>query len=64
MGNTTRRTSRFEICLCPLCATHFFNSATRRIYRTDPLQDSMDKCDLCRTRWGYDFSICTYKGRV
>ena len=57
MNPTNQRNSKIEICLCPRCASHFFQSVTHAISRADPIQVLLDTCDCCRTKRGYDFII-------
>ena len=57
MGYNVRKCPGTDLCLCSQCASHFYNSPTHRIFRTDPLQVTKDLCDHCRARRGYDFII-------
>ena len=62
--------SNMELCLCPRCASQFYNASSQRIKRADPIQVYLDVCDCCRTRRGYDFilavpvSVCRTEYRV
>ncbi len=46
-----------ELCLCPICASQFFNSPEHIIRRVDPLCVKKDDCTYCQVRQGYDYVI-------
>ncbi len=46
-----------ELCLCPICASQFFNSPEHIIRRVNPLCDVKDDCTYCQVRKGYDYMI-------
>ena len=46
-----------EICLCPSCASAFYNIPSYRIVRKDPYQTNKDFCTYCSSRLGYDFLV-------
>lgn len=45
------------LCLCPTCASQFFNSPDHIIRRVDPLSEVKDDCTYCQVRKGYDYRI-------
>lgn len=49
--------SKMELCLCPRCASQFYNVSSQRIRRADPIQVYLDVCDCCRSRRGFDFIL-------
>ena len=50
-------TNKMELCLCPRCASQFYNASSQRIRRADPIQVYLDMCDCCRSRRGFDFIL-------
>ena len=52
-----KKTSYIEMCLCPRCASVYYESKEHFIKRVDPNQKILDSCDLCRHPHGYDFRI-------
>ena len=46
-----------EICLCPRCASQFYNSPHYYIKRADYNQTTKEPCTYCNIRSGYDFLI-------
>ena len=46
-----------EICLCPKCASAFYDIPSYKIVRKDPYQVNKDLCTYCNSRFGYDFLI-------
>lgn len=46
-----------EICLCPICASAFYDIPSYKIMRKDPYQVNKDLCTYCNSRFGYDFLI-------
>ena len=50
-------TNKMELCLCPRCASQFYNASSQRIRRADPIQVYLDVCDCCRSRRGFDFIL-------
>jgi len=45
------------LCLCPTCASQFYNSPTHSIRRLDPYSKEKDDCTYCQVRKGYDYLI-------
>ena len=45
------------LCLCPTCASQFFNSPDHIIRRVDPLSEVKEDCTYCQVRKGYDYRI-------
>lgn len=45
------------LCLCPTCASQFFNSPDHIIRRVDPLSNVKEDCTYCQVRKGYDYRI-------
>lgn len=45
------------LCLCPTCASQFYNSPTHSIRRLDPYSTEKDDCTYCQVRKGYDYLI-------
>lgn len=46
-----------EICLCPSCASTFYDIPSYKIIRKDPYQVDKELCTYCNSRLGYDFLI-------
>ena len=46
-----------EICLCPSCASAFYDIPSYKIIRKDPYQVERDLCTYCSRRLGYDYLI-------
>ena len=46
-----------EICLCPKCASAFYDIPSYKIMKKDPYQVNKDLCTYCNSRFGYDFLI-------
>ena len=46
-----------ELCLCPACASAFYDIPSYRIIRKDPYQVEKETCTYCGSRQGYDFLI-------
>lgn len=46
-----------ELCLCPTCASQFYNSPEHVIRRSDPYQSIKDDCTYCQVRQGFDYRI-------
>ena len=46
-----------EICLCPRCASQFYNSRQHFIKRADYYQINKEPCTYCNSRNGFDFLI-------
>lgn len=46
-----------EICLCPSCASSFYDIPSYKIRRKDPYQVDKELCTYCSIRLGYDFLI-------
>lgn len=49
--------NKMEICLCPSCASSFYNMKDRVIRRVDPTQTEKERCTMCNYRTGYDYYI-------
>lgn len=45
------------MCLCPVCAKPFYESAEHFIKRADEKQSTREVCMFCNTRRGYDYLI-------
>ena len=45
------------LTLCTRCARTYQNMPDRRVKRADRTQRIKERCDLCRTRMGYDYII-------
>jgi len=45
------------LCLCPSCASYFYQSRDHIIRRIDPKAKVKEPCDYCRLRQGYDYTI-------
>ena len=45
------------LCLCPTCASQFYNSPDHFIRRLDPFGGEKDDGTYCQVRKGYDFLI-------
>lgn len=52
------------LCLCPTCASQFYNSPVHVIRRVDPLQRAMESCTYCEVRKGYDYRITHRRKRL
>ena len=48
---------KMELCLCPRCASQFYNVSSQKIHRANPIQVYLDVCDCCRCRRGFDFIL-------
>ncbi|MGC4019947.1 MAG: type II toxin-antitoxin system PemK/MazF family toxin [Muricomes sp.] len=48
------------LCLCPVCARHFYEIPNNYIKRVDSEQQYKDTCMFCNVRKGYDY----YIGRI
>ncbi len=51
------RQDEMVLCLCPTCASQFFNSPDHIIRRVDPLSVIKEDCTYCQVRKGYDYRI-------
>lgn len=51
------RPDEMVLCLCPTCASQFFNSPDHIIRRVDPLSEIKEDCTYCQVRKGYDYRI-------
>lgn len=51
------RQDEMVLCLCPTCASQFFNSPDHIIRRVDPLSVVKEDCTYCQVRKGYDYRI-------
>ena len=45
------------LCLCPSCASYFYQSKDHFIRRVDSSAKKKEPCDYCRLRQGYDYTI-------
>lgn len=52
------------LCLCPVCASQFFNSPEHVIRRVDPLKKEKDTCAYCELREGYLYRVIHRKKRL
>ena len=52
------------LCLCPTCASQFYNSPVHVIRRVDPLQRATESCTYCEVRNGYDYRITHRRKRL
>lgn len=46
-----------ELCLCPSCASPFYDDPNCRIFRKNPYQVEKEQCTYCNSRYGYDFIV-------
>lgn len=53
----TEAENEMELCLCPTCASQFYNSPNHFIRRVDPFQKYKDICTYCNYRYGFDYLI-------
>ena len=53
-----------RLCLCPTCASQFYNSPDHIIRRVDPLQTDKEDCTYCNVRKGVDYRINKKKKRL
>lgn len=51
------RPDEMVLCLCPTCASQFFNSPNHIIRRVNPLSEVKEDCTYCQVRKGYDYRI-------
>lgn len=51
------KTLKMELCLCGVCAHHFYNSPASHIRRKDPYQLEKDVCTFCNVRYGFDYIV-------
>lgn len=69
-GVATRQSTSDEtddemvLCLCPTCASQFYNSPNHVIRRVDPTQVAKDSCTYCEVRSGYDFRIINQRKTI
>ena len=52
------------LCLCPTCASQFYNSPEHIIRRVNPLQTDKEDCTYCHVRKGVDYRIIKKKKRL
>lgn len=52
------------LCLCPTCASQFYNSPDHVIRRVNPFQTVKDDCTYCQVRQGYDYVISRKQHKV
>lgn len=52
------------LCLCPVCASQFYNSPDHIIRRVNPLQTDKEDCTYCNVRKGVDYRIIRKKKRL
>lgn len=53
-----------HLCLCPTCASQFYNSPEHIIRRVNPLQVDKEDCVYCNVRKGFDYRIIKKKKRL
>ncbi|NCB27372.1 MAG: type II toxin-antitoxin system PemK/MazF family toxin [Bacteroidia bacterium] len=58
------RPDEMTLCLCPVCASQFYNSPDHIIRRVNPLQSHKETCTYCDVRNGYDYIIIKKKKRL
>jgi len=58
------RPEEMTLCLCPVCASQFYNSPDHIIRRVNPLQNHKETCTYCDVRNGYDYIIIKKKKRL
>lgn len=46
------------MCLCSTCLNDFKNTASYKIEKSE-YQETMDRCDYCNHRYGYDYILYT-----
>lgn len=46
------------MCLCLTCLNDFKNTGSYKIEK-DEYQETMDRCDYCNHRYGYDYILYT-----
>lgn len=44
------------MCLCSVCLSYFENTGSYKIEK-DEYQETMDRCDYCNHRYGYDYIL-------
>lgn len=49
--------NEIELCLCPVCASNFYNIPSYRIRRKNPYQSERDVCTYCSCRLGFDYLV-------
>ena len=52
------------LCLCPTCASQFYNSPVHVIRRVAPLPRPTESCTYCEVRKGYDYRITHRRKRL
>lgn len=60
----TEATDELMLCLCPTCASQFYNSPEHIIRRVNPLQTDKEDCTYCNVRKGVDYRIIKKKKRL
>lgn len=53
-----KNVEEMELCLCPTCASAFYDIPSYKIKRKDPYQVNKELCTYCNSRLGFDFLIC------
>ena len=56
-NKSTQQNKRLTLCLCPTCASAFYQSKDHYIRRVDLYAKTKEPCDFCRIRRSYDFTI-------
>ncbi len=56
--------AEMRLCLCPTCASQFYNLPEHIIRRVDPLQTDKEDCTYCNVRKGVDNRIIKKKKRL
>lgn len=44
------------MCLCSVCLSYFENTGSYKIEKGE-YQETMDRCDYCNHRYGYDYIL-------
>ena len=56
-NKSAQHSKRLTLCLCPTCASAFYQSKDHYIRRVNLSAKTKEPCDFCRVRRGYDFTI-------
>lgn len=56
-SKSSPHSNALTLCLCPTCASYFYQSKDHFIRRVDTNAKIKEPCDYCRLRKGYDFTI-------
>lgn len=52
------------LCLCPACASQFYNSPEHIIHRIGPETENKDYCTYCTVRMGNTYRVIHKKKRL